>query len=81
MDKYDIGIIGAGVAGSSLAILLAEEGKSVVVFEKENYPSHKVCGEFISPGADPILEQLGAFLFDWVMQFETLQEKQIVVSY
>jgi flavin-dependent dehydrogenase len=43
MDKYDIGIIGAGVAGSSLAILLAEEGKSVVVFEKENYPSHKVC--------------------------------------
>jgi len=31
--------------------------------------------------AYPILEQLGAFLFDWVMQFETLQEKQIVVSY
>jgi flavin-dependent dehydrogenase len=48
MDKYDIGIIGAGIAGSCLAILLADAGKKVVVFEKETFPSHKVCGEFIS---------------------------------
>ena len=27
----------------------------------------------------PFLEELGAFLFDWVMRIETLQEKQNIV--
>jgi flavin-dependent dehydrogenase len=65
MDNYDIGIIGAGIAGSCLAILLAEEGKSVVVFEKENYPSHKVCGEFISLESYEFFKSLGLPLDDW----------------
>ena len=65
MDKYDVGIIGAGIAGSCLAILLAEEGKSVVVFEKEDYPSHKVCGEFISLESYAFFKSLGLPLDDW----------------
>ena len=65
MHNYDIGIIGAGIAGSSLAILLAEAGKSVVVFEKEVYPSHKVCGEFISLESYGFFKSLGLDLDDW----------------
>ena len=65
MDKYDIGIIGAGIAGSCLAILLADAGKKVVVFEKEAYPSHKVCGEFISLESYEFFKSLGLPLDDW----------------
>ena len=45
---YDVGIIGGGLAGLNLSIQLARRGHSVVLFEKENYPFHKVCGEYIS---------------------------------
>ncbi|MFT7379175.1 MAG: flavin-dependent dehydrogenase [Bacteroidia bacterium] len=65
MDRYDVGIIGAGIAGSCLAILLADAGKKVVVFEKENFPSHKVCGEFISLESYDFFKSLGLPLDDW----------------
>lgn len=56
---YDCAIAGGGVAGLSLAILLARSGKKVVLFEKETYPFHKVCGEYISNESVPFLEALG----------------------
>ena len=65
MDKYDVGIIGAGIAGSCLAILLGKQGKRVVVFEKESYPKHKVCGEFISLESYEFFQQLGLPLSQW----------------
>ncbi|MCF0041695.1 NAD(P)/FAD-dependent oxidoreductase [Dyadobacter fanqingshengii] len=45
---YDCGIIGGGLAGLCLAIQLADRGVSVVLFEKNQFPFHKVCGEYIS---------------------------------
>ncbi|HEY8688828.1 MAG TPA: NAD(P)/FAD-dependent oxidoreductase [Chitinophagaceae bacterium] len=45
---YDICIVGGGLAGLSLSIQLAKTGYRVVLFEKEKYPFHKVCGEYIS---------------------------------
>lgn len=45
---YDCAIIGGGVAGLTLAIQLAQAGRRVVLFEKETYPFHRVCGEYIS---------------------------------
>jgi menaquinone-9 beta-reductase len=42
-------IAGAGPAGSSLAIRLAESGFCVTLVERERFPRHKLCGEFISP--------------------------------
>lgn len=46
--KYDVTIIGGGLAGLSLAIDLRKRGYSILVVEKGNYPRHKVCGEYIS---------------------------------
>lgn len=46
--KYEVAIIGGGLAGLSLSIDLKRRGYSVVVIEKGNYPRHKVCGEYIS---------------------------------
>jgi menaquinone-9 beta-reductase len=45
---YDTAIIGGGLAGLTLSISLAKQGFAVILFEKETYPFHKVCGEYIS---------------------------------
>ncbi|HLW41354.1 MAG TPA: NAD(P)/FAD-dependent oxidoreductase [Flavobacterium sp.] len=58
-NQYDCAIIGGGVAGLSLAILLAQSNKKVILFEKENFPFHKVCGEYISNESIPFLQSLG----------------------
>lgn len=46
--KYDVAIIGGGLAGLSLAIDLRKRGYTILVIEKGNYPRQKVCGEYIS---------------------------------
>jgi menaquinone-9 beta-reductase len=48
IKTYDTAIIGGGLAGLTLSISLAKQGFSVILFEKETYPFHKVCGEYIS---------------------------------
>jgi len=55
----DVLIIGGGVAGLAAAIRLRELGREVLLIEAGTYPSHKVCGEFLSPEALPILESWG----------------------
>jgi flavin-dependent dehydrogenase len=66
---YDVAIIGGGLAGLSLSIQLAKGGYSVVLFEKETYPFHKVCGEYISFESWNFLQELGIPLSDWNLPF------------
>ncbi len=63
--RYDVSIIGGGLAGLSAAILLAKAGYSVVLFEKEAYPFHKVCGEYISLESWNFLAEIGLPLKSW----------------
>ena len=56
---YDVAIIGGGLAGLALSIQLANKGYSVALFEKEQYPFHKVCGEYISMESWDFIEGLG----------------------
>jgi menaquinone-9 beta-reductase len=56
---YDVAIIGGGLAGLCLAIQSVNEGYSVILFEKEAYPYHKVCGEYISLESRSFIEKLG----------------------
>lgn len=62
---YDVAIVGGGLAGLCLSIQLSREGYDVVLFEKETYPFHKVCGEYISFECWNFLEELGVPLSDW----------------
>ncbi|MFN2458007.1 MAG: NAD(P)/FAD-dependent oxidoreductase [Chitinophagaceae bacterium] len=55
----DVAIVGGGLAGLAASIQLADKGYSVILFEKEKYPFHKVCGEYISMEAWNFLQQLG----------------------
>ncbi|PZX54611.1 flavin-dependent dehydrogenase [Algoriphagus ratkowskyi] len=46
--KYDIVVIGGGLAGLISAFLLAKNGQKVLLVEKKHFPFHRVCGEYIS---------------------------------
>src|SRR6201990_2836240 len=61
---YHVAIVGGGLAGLTMAIQLAKDGFSVVVLEKEMYPFHRVCGEYISFESWNFLESLGYPLSD-----------------
>ncbi len=64
-SNYDVIIIGGGLAGLCNAIHLSKFGKSVLLIEKNSYPKHKVCGEYISNEVLPYLAFLGINPFDF----------------
>jgi flavin-dependent dehydrogenase len=71
---FDVAVIGGGLAGLALSIQLARKGYSVVLMEKEVYPFHKVCGEYISMESWPFLEALGVPLQQMALpRISTLQ--------
>ena len=59
--KYDVIIVGAGIAGSAAAIFYAKEGYSVLLLEKAHDSTHykKICTHFIQPSAVPVIRRLG----------------------
>ncbi|WP_316768911.1 NAD(P)/FAD-dependent oxidoreductase [Pedobacter frigiditerrae] len=57
--KSDILIIGGGLAGLTAALHLRKAGLAVILIEKNSYPNHKVCGEYISNEVLPYLNWLG----------------------
>lgn len=59
MKIYDVIIIGGGLAGLTLAIDLSSSGFEVLLIEKDEYPKHKVCGEYVSNEVLPYLDRLG----------------------
>jgi flavin-dependent dehydrogenase len=72
MDNADVIVIGGGPAGCSAAIGLSRLGYNVVLCDQAKFPRDKVCGEFISPAADPILDRLGI-----LSRIETLNPKRL----
>ncbi|GMN05148.1 hypothetical protein MTsPCn5_05360 [Croceitalea sp. MTPC5] len=57
--NHEVVIIGGGLAGLTAAIHLAKYDKKVLVIEKNHYPNHKVCGEYVSNEVRPYLNYLG----------------------
>src|SRR5207244_4051444 len=56
--------VGGGLAGLCLAIQCIEQNLTVVLFEKDDYPLHKVCGEYISLESWNFLKRMGVRLDD-----------------
>ncbi len=57
--SYDIGIVGGGLAGLTAAIQLRRKGYAVALWEKNKYPFHRVCGEYISKESWDYLKSCG----------------------
>ncbi|HXM18530.1 MAG TPA: FAD-dependent oxidoreductase [Candidatus Tumulicola sp.] len=56
---FDAAIVGAGPAGSSLALRLARAGRSVALIERSRFPRTKVCGDYLSPSALAAFDEAG----------------------
>jgi flavin-dependent dehydrogenase len=65
-SRYDVAVIGGGLAGLISAILLARKGRSAVLFERKQYPFHRVCGEYISNETVPFLRSHGLYPDEFV---------------
>lgn len=58
-EHVDVLVVGAGPAGLSAAIVMAEHGFSVLVCERDPLPVEKVCGEGLLPETLRCLDVLG----------------------
>lgn len=57
-ETDDVLIIGGGLAGLCNAICLSQAGLNVHLIEQRKYPTHKVCGEYISNEVLPFLQSM-----------------------
>lgn len=58
MKEKEVVVIGGGLAGLTAAIHLRKLDIPVILIEKNSYPKHKVCGEYISNEVLPYLNWL-----------------------
>jgi geranylgeranyl reductase family protein len=65
-ERADVGVVGAGPAGSSAGWWLARAGLDVVVLEKAAFPREKVCGDGLTPRGVKALEDMGLDTTGWV---------------
>jgi flavin-dependent dehydrogenase len=56
---WDAVVVGGGPAGAASACFLARRGLAVSLVDRARFPRAKPCGEFLSPAATPILDDLG----------------------
>ena len=80
----DVIVIGGGLAGLCNAIHLSKLGKKVLLIEKNEYPKHKVCGEYISNEVLPYLDFLEVNPFDFgavrINNFQLSTTKSNIIS-
>jgi len=83
-STFDVIIIGGGLAGLCNAIHVSKLGKNVLLIEKNEYPKHKVCGEYISNEVLPYLDFLEVNPFDLgavkIKNFELSTRKNNIIS-
>jgi len=81
--NVDVVIVGGGLAGLTSAIHLSKSGLKVSLIEKNEFPKHKVCGEYISNEVLPYFQWLGLEISDLKpsniskMEFSTAKGKII----
>ena len=58
--KFDVAILGGGVAGATVAANLSRSGYSTVIVEQSNYQEVRI-GETLPPNIKPLLQRLGTW--------------------
>jgi flavin-dependent dehydrogenase len=58
-ENFDAIIVGARVAGSAAAILLARDGRRVLLVDKDSFPSDRLSTHIVLGGGTKVLERMG----------------------
>lgn len=58
-EGLDAVVVGASLAGSAAALVLARAGARVALVDKATFPRPKACGELLSPDGVAVLARLG----------------------
>lgn len=59
LKRFDFAIVGGGLAGLTAALELSKYTRSICLIERQGFPHHKVCGEYVSNEVLPYLRSLG----------------------
>ena len=61
MERYDVVVVGASIAGCTAATLLAREGLRVALLEAHRDPGayKRLCTHYIQSSATPVIQRLG----------------------
>ncbi|WP_336759993.1 NAD(P)/FAD-dependent oxidoreductase [Paenibacillus sp. USHLN196] len=78
--SIDVIIVGAGIAGSTCAIQLAGQGHRTLLLDRQEFPRHKTCGEFMSPETKEMLEVLDIHLLDQAKKPSTMDHAKIIMQ-
>jgi len=58
-DPYDICIVGAGMAGATIAAYLAPKGIKIALIDRDFSEKERIVGELLQPGAVETLKKMG----------------------
>lgn len=58
-EKKRVIVVGAGILGSTIATVLAKDGRHVTVIERDMSPPDRIIGELLQPGGCHMLRKLG----------------------
>lgn len=58
-SERDVIVVGAGPAGATTAVYLAQQGYDVLLLDRRQFPRDKVCGDAVPAGAIDTLIHLG----------------------
>lgn len=79
-DLYDVLIIGARVAGATLALLLGERGHRVLLIDRDHFPSDTLSTHYIHERNIPILARIGVLEDIEAAGFRHLTRKRTCVG-
>lgn len=60
-NVWDVVIVGAGPAGATAAMILADRGRTVALIDRHDFPRDKTCGDALIPDALRCLQRLGLY--------------------
>lgn len=75
MHYFDVVIAGAGPAGTTCAMALAETNLKVAVIDKSGFPRNKVCGDAVAAYVPKVLNSINA---EYGKALEAFSVKEIV---
>lgn len=69
-SNYDLIIIGAGPAGSTLALSLINSGLKILVLDKETFPREVICGDALSGQVLNVLRRMPGDIYPDFLRLE-----------